>query len=65
MEEKKLRKHCTKVLFFKIFIYLFDREREREREREHKQGSGRGRSRLPAERRAQCGARSQDPGIMT
>ena len=28
-------------------------------------GRGRGRSRLPNEQEAQCGARSQNPGIMT
>ena len=48
--------------FFKDFIYLFDRERsqvdgEAGREREG--------SRLPAEQRARCGTRSQDPEIMT
>lgn len=48
--------------FFKDFIYLFDREKsqvdgEAGRERE---GSG-----LPAEQRARCGTRSQDPEIMT
>ena len=52
----------------KDLIYLFDKQRsqvgreagrERERERE-KGGSG-----LPAEQRAYCGARSQDPEIMT
>ena len=41
----------AKFHFFKDFIYLVGRER--------------GGSRLPAEQRARCGARSQDPGIMT
>lgn len=46
-------------LFFKRFIYLFDREIGRGRQRE------RGRSRLPADQRARCGARCQDPGTRT
>ncbi|XP_064431004.1 exocyst complex component 4 isoform X3 [Mirounga angustirostris] len=40
--------------------------RERDRKRgDTSRGSGRGRSRPPAEQGAPCGARSQDPGIMT
>ena len=52
-----------KFIFFKIlFVYLTERnhkytERQAEREREG--------SRLPAEQRARCGTRSQDPEIMT
>ena len=46
--------------FCKIFlIYLREKARVRERSR------GRGKSRIPAEQGAQCGARSQDPGIRT
>ena len=45
-------------LFKILFIYLTERSQVcREAER--------GGSRLPAGQRAQCGARSQDPGIMT
>jgi len=51
-------------LSFKDFIYLFDRERDSEIGNISRR-SGRGRSRPPAEQGAQCGARSQDPGIMT
>jgi len=51
-------------IFFKDFIYLFDRDRDSE-SRNTGRGSGRGRSRLPAEQRAPCGTRSQDAGIMT
>ena len=45
-----------------IFIYLRERQGESTswREEEHRR-----RSRLPAEHAAQCGARSQDPEIMT
>ena len=53
-----------------MFIY-FERERERERMHAHRQERGRERrrerilSRLHAQHRAQCGAQSHDPGIMT
>uniref|UniRef100_A0A8C7BYE9 Striatin n=1 Tax=Neovison vison TaxID=452646 RepID=A0A8C7BYE9_NEOVI len=50
--------------FLKISFILSDRQRSqvgREAGRE-REGGG---SRLPAEQRARCGARSQDPGIMT
>jgi len=50
--------------FFKDFIYSFDRDRHSERGNTSRV-SGRGRSRLPAERGAWCGARSQDSEIMT
>jgi len=50
-------------IFLNIF-YLFIWEREWERE-SMRGGRVRGRSRLPAEQGAQCGTRSQDPGIMT
>ena len=53
------------LLFFFLRFYLFIWQRERQREREHKQGEGRGKSRLPTEQGAWCGARSQDPEIMT
>uniref|UniRef100_A0A452QJ55 Protocadherin alpha 3 n=1 Tax=Ursus americanus TaxID=9643 RepID=A0A452QJ55_URSAM len=39
-------------IFFKDFIYLFDRDRDRQRKREHKQGEG-----------TRCGARSQNARI--
>jgi len=44
-------------LFFKDFIYLFERERE---SISMGSGRGRGRSGLPSEQGAQCGAPSQD-----
>ena len=50
------------IISFKKYIYLFKREREN---RQLGWGRGRGRSTLPAECRAGCGARSQDPEIMT
>ena len=54
-------KHFLKH-FLEDFLNLFDRSqvgREAGRERDW------GGSRLPAEQRARCGARSQDPEIMT
>ena len=51
------------VLFFKDFIYLT--ERESQVGREAGRGRGLGGGRLPAEQGARCGARSQDPEIMT
>jgi len=50
------------IIFFKDFIYLFDRERAQVGRVVDR---GRRRSRLPAEQGARCGARSQHPGIMT
>ena len=53
------------LLFLKDFICLFERQRSqvgREAGRERERGGG---SRLPAEHRAWCGTRSQDPDIMT
>ncbi|XP_027462694.1 COMM domain-containing protein 10 isoform X2 [Callorhinus ursinus] len=45
---------------------LAPHKRERHSERGNtSRGSGRGRSRPPVEQGARCGARSQDPGIMT
>ena len=55
-------KQVISFLFIYLFIYLFDREIHSERGIASRR---RGRSRLPAEQGAQCGARSQDPGIMT
>ena len=49
-------------IFKKHFIYLFEREWEHKQEG---RGRGRGRSRLSVEQGTRCGARSQDPGIMT
>jgi len=46
-------------LFFKDFIYLFERECKQGRSREREI------SRLRTERRAQCGAQSHNPEIMT
>jgi len=47
------------LFFFKdLFIYLTERAQAGG-------AAGRGRSRLPAEQGVRCGARSQDPGIMT
>ena len=46
----------------KDFIYLFDRQRSQVG---REAGRERGESRLSTEQRARCGARSQDPGIMT
>ena len=60
-----LRKSLVLGLLKKILlIYLTERERERERECTSRRSS-RGRSRLPTAQGAQCGARSQDPRIMT
>ncbi len=42
------------ILFFKDFIYLFDRDRHSERGNTSRR-SGRGRSRLPIEQGARCG----------
>ena len=53
---------CMLILFlnfFKDFIYLTEIT---SRQRGRKWGQG---SRLPAEQRARCGTRSQDPEIMT
>ena len=51
-----------KWIFFKDFIYLFDRQRSQVG---RETGRERGGSRLPAKQRALCGAPSQDPEIMT
>ena len=55
------------VIKKKDFIYyLFERESTQAGEKRGAQrGRGRGRSRLTTEQGAQCGAPSQDPGIMT
>ena len=50
------------LIFLKDFIYLFHRQRSQVG---REAGRERGRSRLPAEQRARCGTRSQDPEIMT
>ena len=50
--------------FFSLRFYLFICQREWA-QADREVGRGRGRSRFPAEQRAQCGTRSQDPGIMT
>ena len=50
------------ALFFKDFIYLFDRERSQVGRETGRERAGR---RLPAEQRARCGTQSQDPEIMT
>ena len=47
-----------------LFILFYLTERDTERGNTSK-GSVRGRSRIPAEQGAQCGARSQDSGVMT
>ena len=47
---------------FKKVLFIDSTERESTSRRNSR---GRGGSRLPAEQRAQCGARSQDLGIMT
>jgi len=63
------KKMVCVFFFFKIlFIYLRERERACAHEPVHEQegrGRGRGKSRLSAEQEAQCGAQTQDPGIMT
>jgi len=62
--EKTNYTQIIQFFFFKIlFTYLT--ERDTVREGTQARGSGRGRSRLPAERRARYGTRSQDPGTMT
>ncbi|XP_077929334.1 cytochrome b-c1 complex subunit 6, mitochondrial isoform X1 [Halichoerus grypus] len=50
------RDHCI------LFISLTERDTARE---EHKQGEWEREKQLPAEQGARCGARSQEPGIMT
>jgi len=54
----------TPTLLFFLRFYLFIWQRERE-STSRENSRGRGRSRLPAKQGARCGARSQDPEIMT
>lgn len=66
LRKRKKRQQCRQTLhsfflFKRLFIYLFERKSKR-MSRGKKQ---RGRNRLPAEERAQCGAWSWDPEIMT
>ena len=53
------------VFVFNIFIYSFERRDSERASTNRWMDRERGRSRLPTEQGAQCGARSQDPGIMT
>ena len=52
------------LVYFFHFIYLFERERETA-QMQGEQQQREGRSQLLTEQGAQCGARSQDPWIMT
>ena len=55
---------CWPPFFFLKILFIWHRERERPRSQVGRQG-GRWRNRFPTEKGAQCGARIQDPRIMT
>ncbi|XP_064441016.1 large ribosomal subunit protein eL34 isoform X1 [Mirounga angustirostris] len=64
MRLSKTKKHVSRAYGGSMCAKCV-RDRDTAREGTQARGSGRGRSRLPAEQGARCGARSQDPGIMT